>query len=98
MERAPSNIIGLRVRELRERSDMTQERLTARCQVLGLDITRTALAKIETLTRGVSDHEVFVIAKALRVQIGELFPSKPVTVKRNHPNPKGPRNRKSARG
>lgn len=91
MAQAPLNIIGGRVRELRERHRLTQEQLTARCQILGLGISRVVLAKIELLTRGVADHEAFTLAKALRVPVADLFPGSAPIIRRKHPNPRGPK-------
>ncbi len=36
-----------RIRYLRENKNMTQEQLSAKLQLLGCDITRSAIAKIE---------------------------------------------------
>ena len=89
MEHGPSNVIGLRVRELREKQGLTQEQLTARCQVLGLNITRTALARIETRRRGVADYEAHLLAEALRVPINDLFSARAIPILRRHQNPRG---------
>jgi transcriptional regulator with XRE-family HTH domain len=53
---------------------MTQEVLSARCGVAGYEISRGTLAKIEAQIRGVTDLELFVIARVLRVGIEDLFP------------------------
>src|SRR5271154_3286291 len=74
MEQKRRNIVGPRIRRLRNARDWTQEVLVARCGVAGHDITRGTLAKIEAGIRGVSDVELFVIAKVLGVKIEELFP------------------------
>lgn len=52
---------------------MTQEDLTARCNLLKWNISRGTLAKIESQVRRVTDEEVALLAKALRVEIKELF-------------------------
>jgi transcriptional regulator with XRE-family HTH domain len=70
------NIIGPQVRKLRNERDLTQEQLAARLQVLGLDISRAGLSKIEAGLRCVADAELPVIAEALKVGIADLFPSK----------------------
>ena len=74
MEQRPRNYIGPKIRSLRNAKNWTQEVLVARCGVAGHDITRGTLAKIEAGIRGVSDVELFVIAKVLGVKIEELFP------------------------
>lgn len=69
-----SNAVGAQIRKLRSDRDMTQERLVARCQLLGCNITRGTLAKVEAQIRGCSAEELFVIAKVLGVEMKELFP------------------------
>ena len=40
----------------------------------GLDISRGTLAKIEAGVRCVSDQEALLLAQALGVEVGDLFP------------------------
>lgn len=47
--------------------------LTARLQVLGVSIDRSAVAKIETGRRPVSDIEIVAISQVLGVDIPWLF-------------------------
>ena len=68
------NIVGPNVRRLRNNQDISQERLAANCQLIGWDISREGIAKIESQVRGVSDIELLKLAKALRVHFSVLFP------------------------
>ena len=67
------NIIGPQIKRLREQSNMTQEELTARCNLVGWNISRGTLAKVESQVRRVTDEEVALIAEALKVKITELY-------------------------
>lgn len=67
------NTVGPQVRKIRYQKQMTQEMFTARCNRLGWDLSRGTLAKIEAQIRCVSDSELVILAKALRVPITELF-------------------------
>ena len=69
------NIIGPQIKRLREQHNMTQEQLTTRCNLIGWNISRSTLAKIESQVRRVTDSEVALIAEALRVKITELYKS-----------------------
>mgnify|MGYP003592604818 CR=1 FL=1 len=69
----PKNIIGAQLRRLRYSKDLTQGELAARCGVAGFDISRGTLSKIEAGLRCVSDKELILLAKALRVPIDQLF-------------------------
>jgi transcriptional regulator with XRE-family HTH domain len=68
------NIVGPNVRRLRNNQDISQEKLAAKCQLIGWDISREGIAKIESQIRGVSDKEILKLAKALRVHFSVLFP------------------------
>jgi transcriptional regulator with XRE-family HTH domain len=70
------NIIGIQVRKLRYQQGMTQEALAARCGVLGWDLSRATLSKIEARLRCVTDVELEVLAKALRVEMTALYPDR----------------------
>lgn len=67
------NYIGPRIREIRIEKTLSQKDLTAKCNVLGWDISRGTLAKIESKSRRISDIEVLYLSKALGVDIDALF-------------------------
>lgn len=67
------NMIGPRIKELRESQGLTQEELTARCNLIGWDISRSTLAKIEAQVRRVTDDEIPLLADALKVSISQLY-------------------------
>lgn len=67
------NIIGPKIRSARNNADMSQEKLAGRLQIMGIRIDRSAIAKIETGRRPVSDIETAAIAEILDVQIPWLF-------------------------
>ena len=53
---------------------ISQDDLAARCTRQGFDIGRGTISHIETGLRGVSDLEMVLLAKALRVKPDELVP------------------------
>ena len=65
--------IGANIRLLREKAGITQEQLSARLQVNGCDITRSALAKIEVGQRHLYPDEVILIRAALKVRYEDIF-------------------------
>lgn len=69
------NVVGPQVRKLRYQRNITQESLAARCGILGWDLSRATLSKIEAQLRCVTDAELDILAKALKVEISELFVS-----------------------
>lgn len=73
MNREYEKTIGIRIRELREKSGLTQEQLSAKLQVNGCDITRSALAKIEVGQRHLYPDEIKLIKEILGVSYEEIF-------------------------
>lgn len=67
------NLVGPQIKKLREAQKMTQEDFTARCNIVGLNISRSTLAKIESQVRRVTDEEAALLAKALKVSVDTLF-------------------------
>ena len=69
------NVVGSRIREVRHRSGkrVTQDQLAARLQALGVDLDRTAISKIETGRRPVTDIEIIALCDALGVTVAEIF-------------------------
>ena len=72
---AMRNMVGPKIREARYRSGqkVTQEELAARLQASGIDIDRTAISKIESGRRPISDLEILAICKSLGVDVATLF-------------------------
>ena len=71
----PRNIVGPQVRALRAKRGLTQPMLAAKCHLLGWDLSRESLAKIESQIRWVGDAELLCLAKSLRVPVESLLPS-----------------------
>ena len=65
--------VGNNIRILREKANMTQEVLSAKLQLLGCDITRSAVAKIEVGQRHLYPDEVILIKQILKVSYEDIF-------------------------
>lgn len=65
--------IGNNIREIRENRKMTQETLAARLQVLGCDITRSSIAKIEVGQRHLYPDEIIMIKEILETDFESIF-------------------------
>lgn len=70
-----TNVIGPRIRLARERFKpaVTQSDLAARLGVLGVDLDRPTVTRIEAGKRYLRDYEIKAIAKALKVAVEWLF-------------------------
>lgn len=65
--------VGLNIRALREKSGLTQEQLSARLQVNGCDITRSAVAKIEVGQRHIYVDEIKLLKEILNVDYSDIL-------------------------
>ena len=65
--------IGRNIRRLCEQQGLTQEQLSAKLQVNGCDLTRSALAKIEVGQCHVYPEEILSLKKVLKVSFEDLF-------------------------
>ena len=68
------NVVGPQIRKIRYKQGMTQEMFAAKCTVMGLELSRATLSKIEAQVRCVSDLELRMLAKILRVEVKDLYP------------------------
>jgi transcriptional regulator with XRE-family HTH domain len=71
----PQNIVGPQIRKLRYQQELTQEMFAARCSILGWDLSRATLSKIEAQLRCVTDAELVILANALKVEVNALLPT-----------------------
>jgi len=71
------NIVGpnIKAARLARKPPVTQQALAARLQVLGWDIDRFGVSKIERGVRRVTDEELLFLVKALGISISLLMPS-----------------------
>ena len=70
-----ANVVGMFVRKMRTQYGLTQEQLVAKCQLRGLNLSRSTLAKIEARVRFVKACELFIIAKVLDRPMEDFYPS-----------------------
>ncbi len=73
MNRSIETKIGNNIRKIREAKGMTQETLAAKMQLLGCDITRSAVAKIEVGQRHLYPDEIILIRQILSTTYEAIF-------------------------
>lgn len=73
MNKAIERKIGSNIRILRESRGMTQDTMAAKLQLLGCDITRSAVAKIEVGQRHLYPDEIILIRMILNTTYEEIF-------------------------
>ena len=75
MPRPVKNLCGPAVRKARTRLGLSQEQLAAKGQLMGWDVSRDILAKIEGQSRWVSDMELVLLAQLLKIDASALLAS-----------------------
>jgi DNA-binding helix-turn-helix protein len=65
--------VGYNIRLLREKAKLTQEMVSARLQIEGCDITRSAIAKIEVGQRHLYPDEIILLKKILNTTYDAIF-------------------------
>lgn len=68
-----SKEIGENIRKYRIAKNLTQEQLSAQLQVLGCDLSRGTLAKIEAGIRHISVKELNAIKAVLEISYKDFF-------------------------
>jgi len=63
------NICGSRIKQARALRNISQSELAAKMQVEGITIERDSISRIEIGTRFVTDYELKIFAKVLKVNI-----------------------------
>jgi predicted transcriptional regulator len=69
----PKNAIGPQLMQMRSRLGLSQEKLAAKCQLAGWDVSRDIIARIELQIRCVTDIELIKISRILHVPVDSLL-------------------------
>ena len=73
MDKAYAHRVGTHLSWLRKQKKLTQEQLAARMQLIGCDMTRSALAKIEVGQRMLCPDEIIALRTALSVTYDDIL-------------------------
>lgn len=67
------NVCGKNIKKIRKEQKITQDELCARMQVMGYQISRSDISKLENGKKFITDFEIVGFSKALKVSILDLF-------------------------
>lgn len=67
------NAIGSKIKEYRIKNNMTQQQLTDKMQLFGIDINKNSLQKIESNNRIIKEYELAVLSIIFDVPTDELL-------------------------
>ena len=68
------NVCGPQIARFRYDQGLSQNELATKCQLIGWDVSRDIIARIEGRVRWVGDFELVALSKALGIGITELYP------------------------
>ncbi len=68
-----NNICGINIAKFRKEMKISQRMLADKLQLIGLDIDKNAIQRIEAGKRFVTDIELLAISRALNKTLNELF-------------------------
>lgn len=66
-------MVGPIIRDCREAKGLSQEQLVAKLNVMGWDLSRASLAKIEAQIRCVADYELPILAASVGIEPAALL-------------------------
>lgn len=68
-----NNICGRAIAKHRKEMKLSQRAFAEKLQLIGLDVDKNAIQRMESGQRFITDIELVYIAEALKKSIGELF-------------------------
>ena len=67
------NLIGNNLKTFRKQKGISQEMFVAKLNLIGLDLDRTSLSRIENYNREVYDYELVYFSQVLEIDIADLL-------------------------
>lgn len=67
------NIIGSNLKFWRKKRQFSQEAFAAKLHLMGLNLDRSAISRIESYSREVYDYELIYFSKVLDISIIDLY-------------------------
>lgn len=68
-----NNLCGKKVAEIRKKMGMSQRQLADALQLLGMDVDKNAVQRIEAGKRFVTDIEIVFLSQALQTGVNDLL-------------------------
>ena len=72
-----NNICGRKIADFRKELKLSQKKLADKLQLIGLDVDKNAIQRMESGQRFITDIELIYLARALKKDISDLFPQSP---------------------
>ena len=69
----PDMDIGHNIQRLRRNANMTQDQVVAHLQLIGIEISKSTYAKLETNRMNIKVSELLALSQILHCDVGEFF-------------------------
>ena len=69
-----NNVCGVKIATFRKELKLSQKKLADKLQLIGLDVDKNAIQRMDSGRRFITDIELVYLARALKKDIYELFP------------------------
>ena len=67
------NVVGRLLKEYRTKANLSYEQLSAKLDLMGINIHKQSLYDIENNKRTVKDYELFALAYILKIDVNDLL-------------------------
>ena len=72
-----NNVCGYKIAAFRKELKLSQKKLADKLQLIGLDVDKNAIQRMESGQRFITDIELVYLAHAFKKEISDLFPFSP---------------------
>ena len=78
------NVTGKKIKELRLKNDLSLSNLSIKLALMGIDISKPSLHKLENGNRVIKDYELYGLSEVLNVPVSELLSDFASEIKKNN--------------
>ena len=78
------NVAGKKIKELRLKNNLSLSNLSIKLALMGIDISKPSLHKLENGNRVIKDYELYGLSEVLNVPVSELLSDFASEIKKNN--------------
>ena len=78
------NVTGKKIKELRLKNDLSLSNLSIKLALMGIDISKPSLHKLENGNRVIKDYELYGLSEVFNVPVSELLSDFASEIKKNN--------------
>ena len=78
------NVTGRKIKELRQKNHLSLSNLSIKLALMGIDISKPSLHKLENGNRVIKDYELYGLSEVFNVPVSELLSDFASEIKKNN--------------